>query len=105
MVRRSTRYLWGILALALLAACGGASTPAGSAPTAAAPTRAAATTQPAAATVIGATPAATASLPTATSLPTAAGELAIPEGRTPEGYHTLGRDDAPLTLVMYSDFL
>jgi hypothetical protein len=29
----------------------------------------------------------------------------IPEGLTPEGYHFLGRADAPATLVMYSDFL
>jgi hypothetical protein len=30
---------------------------------------------------------------------------ALPEGLTPEGYHYLGRADAPATLVMYSDFL
>jgi hypothetical protein len=32
-------------------------------------------------------------------------EQAIPQGLTPEGYHELGRADAPVTLVMYSDFL
>jgi hypothetical protein len=36
--------------------------------------------------------------------PTAPGG-ALPEGLTPEGYHYLGRADAPATLVMYSDFL
>jgi hypothetical protein len=41
---------------------------------------------------------------TAAPLPTAASG-AIPEGITPEGYHFLGRADAPATLVMYSDFL
>jgi hypothetical protein len=28
----------------------------------------------------------------------------IPEGRTAEGYHVLGRADAPVTITFYSDF-
>jgi hypothetical protein len=48
-------------------------------------------------------PAATRSL-AAQPVPTAA-EAAITQGVTPEGYHFLGRSDAPATLVMYSDFL
>jgi hypothetical protein len=28
----------------------------------------------------------------------------IEQGRTPEGYHVLGSANAPVTLVMYSDF-
>jgi protein-disulfide isomerase len=70
---------------AVLAACGSQPSPASPAPTAglsqatvAAPTAGAA--QPGAA-------------------------AAIPDSLTPEGYHVLGRPDAPVTLVMYSDFL
>jgi hypothetical protein len=49
-------------------------------------------------------PQATAAAPTAGAAePAASG--AIPESLTPEGYHVLGRPDAPVTLVMYSDFL
>ncbi|MGQ9928214.1 MAG: Rcas_1661 family thioredoxin-like (seleno)lipoprotein [Chloroflexaceae bacterium] len=29
----------------------------------------------------------------------------VPHSRTPEGYHLLGNPEAPVTLVMYSDFL
>jgi hypothetical protein len=36
---------------------------------------------------------------------TATGQPAIAQGLTPEGYHMFGRADAPVTLVMYSDFL
>jgi hypothetical protein len=47
---------------------------------------------------------ATAAAPTAGAAEPAASR-AIPESLTPEGYHVLGRPDAPVTLVMYSDFL
>jgi hypothetical protein len=32
-------------------------------------------------------------------------EGGIPQGLTAEGYHVLGRPDAPVTLITYSDFL
>jgi hypothetical protein len=47
---------------------------------------------------------ATAAAPTAGAAEPGA-TAAIPESLTPEGYHVLGRPDAPVTLVMYSDFL
>jgi protein-disulfide isomerase len=105
MLRRTMIYLWAVLMLTVLAACGGDATPASPAATASAPP----TRAPAAAT-----PAPTAaSLPAATAAPTTAsaaqpessGAATIPEGLTPEGYHMRGNPDAPVTLVMYSDFL
>jgi hypothetical protein len=36
---------------------------------------------------------------------TGVAEATIPQGVTAEGYHVLGRPDAPVTLTMYSDFL
>jgi protein-disulfide isomerase len=106
MYRHTTLYLGAIAALSVLAACGGASEDASSAPTAASPTRALASSPPApVATPTAATLAATVSAPTAAAAQAVTGEMAIPQGLTPEGYHTLGRADAPVTLVMYSDFL
>jgi hypothetical protein len=111
MIRTLRRTLLLVL-LGLLAACGNATPAAQLAPTVApidaqpatpsAPT-AAPTIARAAAT---AAPAATARAPEAIPAPqaTIAGG-AIPDGLTPEGYHFLGRADAPATLVMYSDFL
>ena len=29
----------------------------------------------------------------------------LPTSRTPEGYHVLGKTDAPVTITHYSDFL
>jgi hypothetical protein len=86
--------LWLLALLALLAACGNATIPQAAAPpqpTAAPPqpTAAPAATQPAA----------------PTAMPSSVAAAAIPEGLTPEGYHLLGRADAPVTLTMYSDFL
>jgi len=44
--------------------------------------------------------------PTDAPAPAPAGDYAdIPQGVTPEGYQYLGDPAAPLTLVMYSDFL
>jgi flagellar basal body L-ring protein FlgH len=93
--------LWLLALLALLAACGNATIPQAAAPpqpTAAPPQPTAAPAQPTAA------PAAT--QPAApTAMPSSVAAAAIPEGLTPEGYHLLGRADAPVTLTMYSDFL
>jgi len=106
MIYRAMLRCWAVLALGLLAACGSQPSPASPAPTAAAPpTRAPA--MPAAATAIAPTAAlsqATAAAPTAGAAQPGA-EAAIPASLTPEGYHVLGRPDAPVTLVMYSDFL
>ncbi|HEU5097608.1 MAG TPA: hypothetical protein VFU22_01095 [Roseiflexaceae bacterium] len=107
MLRPTLIRLWAVLMLTTLAACGGQAAPASPATTAAQPTQAPANPSPAAATE----PAAATS-PAATAAPTAAaaqadssGAAIIPEGLTPEGYHMRGSPDAPVTLVMYSDFL
>ena len=94
MFRRMYPRLWLLALLALLAAGGNATIPQAAAPpqpTAAPPqpTAAPAATQPAA----------------PTAMPSSVAAAAIPEGLTPEGYHLLGRADAPVTLTMYSDFL
>ena len=105
MFRRTIIAVWAALAVGALAACGNTSAPAELAsstapiPTHAAPTQAADSATTRVAPAPAAEPAATA------ALPATAGPDAIPEGRTPEGYHLLGRADAPVTLVMYSDFL
>ncbi len=92
MLRLQALRLLLPLAALLLAACGGA------------PTETTAPTQaPAAATEQPAAPAAT-EAPAAEAA--ADGPFAgIPRSRTAEGYHVLGAADAPVTLVMYSDFL
>jgi hypothetical protein len=110
------RTLGFILLLALLgvlAACGN-TTPAaqnpplaataGGLPTTTPPSSAVpATARPVAATAIAVTALPSAEA-TAAPQPTAS-STALPEGLTPEGYHYLGRADAPATIVMYSDFL
>jgi protein-disulfide isomerase len=106
MFDRAMLRCWAVLVLGLLAACGSQPSPASPAPTAAAPP-----TRPPAAPTAAAVIAPTA---TASQIPAAAptagaaqpgNSAAIPESLTPEGYHILGRPDAPVTLVMYSDFL
>jgi len=107
MFNRVMLRCWAGLALALLAACGSQPIPAGPVPTAAAPpTRTPAA--PTAAAVIAPTAAPSQMpevAPTAGAAQPENPAAAIPEGLTPEGYHMLGRPDAPVTLVMYSDFL
>jgi protein-disulfide isomerase len=106
MFDRARLRFWPALMLGLLAACSSQPSPASPAPTAAAqPTRALGA--PTAAAVLAPT---TAGSQTPAAAPTAGTALlgaaaAIPDSLTPEGYHVLGRPDAPVTLVMYSDFL
>jgi hypothetical protein len=106
MLRRTLLYLWAALALGVLAACGGEPVPASPAATTPPDTRVpnAPTAAAASAPTLGvsASPAAAA---TAVAEPQVPGGGAVPEGLTAEGYHRLGRPDAPVTLVMYSDFL
>jgi protein-disulfide isomerase len=102
MFDRAMLRCWAVLALGLLAACGSQPSPASPAPTAVRPPAV-----PAAATAVAPTAAAsqaTAAAPTAGAAQPGA-PAAIPNSLTPEGYHILGRPDAPVTLVMYSDFL
>ena len=115
MLNRVMLRCWAGLALALLASCGSQPIPASPAPTAAAPPprtpatpTATAVIAPTAAAVIAPTVAASQMPTTAPTAGAAQPEnpaAAIPDGLTPEGYHMLGRPDAPVTLVMYSDFL
>ena len=106
------------LAFALLAACAAQPGPAPLATLPPSPTAASAAptmTPPALITSPTAASAAPTTAPPAlTTSPTAAvlasGDATdpyagIPRSRTPEGYHVLGNPDAPVTLVMYSDFL
>jgi hypothetical protein len=106
---RTLPRLWAALALLLLAACGANGSP-GSTPAATQPTPSLASTQPSSASPATAQAAPTtgvqATTPPITAAPApTAGQSGIPEGTTAEGYHVLGRADAPVTLVMYSDFL
>ncbi len=95
---RYSRPLLILLALALLTGCGGTA----QSPTAQ-PGATRATTQAAAATAPATAPPATA-LPQATEAATPADADGLVRGRSPEGYHTLGRADAPVTITFYSDF-
>jgi protein-disulfide isomerase len=112
MLLRAMVRTWAVLALGLLAACGSQSIPASPAPSGAAqPTSVPAAPTAAAIAATAAVPPTSAVAPTtpAAAPTTGATQLAesaaIPDGLTPEGYHMLGRPDAPVTLVMYSDFL
>lgn len=80
-----TRHLLVLLTLVLLTACGGAAQRPTTEPPASAP-----------ATPTAVTTAATAIAPAETN--------PLAQGRTPEGYHSLGRVDAPVTITFYSDF-
>jgi hypothetical protein len=107
MFNRFMFRCWAVLMLGVLAACGSQSIPAGPAPTAGAqPTRLPLVPTAAAA---GAPTAAASQPPTAVATDGATqpenAAAAIPNSLTAEGYHVLGRPDAPVTLVMYSDFL
>ena len=103
MIYRATLRCWAMLMLGLLAACASLPSPASPAPTAAEPTG----VPVAPPTAVVSAPTAAVSQPTtaAPTISTAALGDAIPTSLTPEGYHVLGRPDAPVTLVMYSDFL
>jgi hypothetical protein len=107
MLRRTLAYVWAVLLLGVLAACGAESAPAGPAATAVQPTHTpiAPTAAPTPAPTVALTQAPSAAPTAAAGQPESPGAAAIPEGLTPEGYHVLGQPDAPVTLVMYSDFL
>ena len=101
MFDRAMLRCWAMLMLGLLAACASQPNTASLAPTAAEPTRA-----PIAPTAVAVhVPTAAASLPSTAPTAAAATDGAIPNSVTAEGYHVFGRPDAPVTLVMYSDFL
>ena len=106
MFDRARLRFWPALMLSLLVACGSQPSPASPAPTAAAqPTLALAAPTAAAMIAPTAAPSQTpAAAPTAGAAQPGAAAT-IPDSLTPEGYHVLGRPDAPVTLVMYSDFL
>ncbi|WP_129671699.1 hypothetical protein [Candidatus Chloroploca sp. Khr17] len=100
-----------VLWVMFLVGCGGSVVVTPS-PTAVPPTLAVATTAPTATPALPTPEAAfTPTLPPApTDLPvpptaTVAPPDAIAESRTAEGYHVLGDPNAPVTLVMFSDFL
>ena len=107
MLRRTLAYVWAMLLLGVLAACGGAPIASGPAATAVQPahTSITSTAAPAPAPTVALTQAPSTAPTAAVGQPESPGAAAIPEGLTPEGYHVLGRADAPVTLVMYSDFL
>jgi protein-disulfide isomerase len=61
------------------------------------------------ATVVPSAPATTLANPTPTPVAeepaSSIGAAALERGRTPEGYHYLGKADAPMTILEFSDFL
>jgi hypothetical protein len=90
-----------LAAVGMLAGCGGSGAPVTQSTPAGSTAGGLPTSRPA-----SAAPAATlAAAPTAAAQPSPAAAGALPEGLTAEGYHFLGRADAPVTLEMYSDFL
>jgi hypothetical protein len=108
MPKRTLKHFLALFALGMLAACGTASGPAAIAPTsrpANTPALSPATAVAPPTAAAPAAPAATQPASTAGPAPEATATEAIPEGLTAEGYHQLGSAEAPVTLVMYSDFL
>jgi hypothetical protein len=98
--------LFGLVAV--LVGCGNVNAPAAqTGPTAGAPPTAPPPATAAQAPATAVAPAATRPASATAAQPPAptAGQSGLSEGLTPEGYHYLGRADAPVTLVMYSDFL
>ena len=102
MLHRAMLRCWAVLLLGLLAACASQPLPASPAPTAAEPTRV-----PAAPTGVLSAPtdASAATQPPAAPTTAAPTTAAMSDSLTAEGYHVLGQPGAPVTLVMYSDFL
>lgn len=105
MSLRLARWLL-LLTLALFAAC--AAQP-GAAPLATLPpsptaASAAPTVEPTVSAGVAA-PTAAPTAPASVSGEATSPYAGIPRSRTPEGYQVLGNPDAPVTLVMYSDFL
>jgi len=110
MTQAITRRLgFFLVLLVMLAACGSASNPAA----APAPTGAAVQRPTSPPTALAAQPSASQPPATTTQLPataapapaTATIDEGIAQGLTPEGYHFLGRADAPVTFQDFSDFL
>jgi protein-disulfide isomerase len=99
------RFALLLALIGMLAACGNANVPAaGIAPSAARP-GSQPTPQPIATVALPAASGPAAATVAPTKIAPATAGAAIPQGLTPEGYHFRGRADAPVTIVMYSDFL
>ncbi|MFQ3661949.1 MAG: hypothetical protein SNJ69_06095 [Chloroflexaceae bacterium] len=101
MVDRHAIAVIVVAMVAWLAACGGPSASEAPTPSPPAPS-ATATAPPPVASPPGAAP-----TPTLGAAAGAPNEVypGVPRSRTREGYHLLGNPEAPVTLVMYSDFL
>ncbi len=90
------RYIILLLVIpAVIAACGGA------------PSAQPAPGQPSTMATAGpaVTPVSTTTMPTISAPASASDSTTLERGRTPEGYHYLGKADAPVTILEFSDFL